>query len=226
MGDRARADPSRIPYVPFIGEENGFHSTHNYLLAGYRYDILIDNLMDLSHVDYLHRGSFSTKPAVRATVEVREENDDVIVVRTAYGTQLPPGPRSPGLQGVPVDTRTVIHWHPGQVIGFEEYIVASGEPFPERTDMPFAHMATPANDTQTHYFFCLSRTFEIDNVAMDEEIRKFQRNVIDQEDSKMLAAVDRNMGGRDLIESKPLFLSIDAGAMRVRKMMDRLLASD
>lgn len=52
------------------------------------------------------------------------------------------------------------------------------------------------------------------------------RRIFVEEDSAMLAAVDERMAGRDLWSLKPAALPGDAGAMRVRHALERLIAEE
>lgn len=219
LGEPALADPSEIPDLSAFEDSDQSHSVHSYLDADYRYDILVDNLMDLSHADYLHIGSFSVGAAEQTTIEVREADDHVVVERIQLRSPPPPFvPSAPEL----VDMRTIIRWHPGQVITFTIDMAPVGNPFSGRDSFKFYHIATPADRRRTHYFMGL-RCAGPPNPQTDETIRLTQVGVIENEDGPMLQAIDRIMEGRDLIAMQPLVLPVDKGAMRVRKVMKRLL---
>jgi len=223
-GDAKLADSTRIPEVPVLAEGSGYHSVHNYIYASYRYDILIDNLLDLSHADYLHRGSFSSGVAARTELSVTEHGDEVTVMRSLFEVAAPPMPYGNfDAEGGMTDQWFKIHWHPGQVVSFSSGIVRSGEDFAKSVIVYFSHIATPASHNRTHYFFCITRDSDIDNKELDAFIGNAQKSVIEREDGPMLEDIDRNMGGEELMSKKPLILPTDAGGMRVRRVMKRLL---
>ena len=58
---------------------------------------------------------------------------------------------------------------------------------------------------------------------MTQELAEFIRQAFATEDGPMIASVQRNMSGRALEEMKPVLLTCDAGAMRVRRARERLL---
>ena len=222
LGESALADPARIPDLSAFEDGDRYHSVHSYLDADYRYDILVDNLLDLSHADYLHVGSFAVEPAEKTTIEVREDDDDVIVERLQLRCPRPPFvPSGPDV----VDMRTIIHWHPGQVITFRIDMAPAGQDFPADDSFKFYHIATPAQEARTHYFMGL-RCAGPKDPKTDEAMRLTQVKVIENEDGPMLEAIDRIMEGRELMAMRPLVLPVDKGAMRVRRVMKRLLAGE
>ena len=218
----APADEALIPDMTEFQDQPGAQTVCSYLYADYRYDILIDNLMDLSHADYLHLGSFSAGAAQKTDLKVSQAGNDVVVERTQWRTPRPafaPGP------GDTIDLRTVIHWHPGQVITFRMNMAAAGEPLDIDHTIRFFHTATPADDSHTHYFMGIMRMGPPDPDA-DEQFRKAQLNVIDSEDGPMLSAIDDVMEHRDLMDMQPVILPIDAGGILVRRTMRRLVAAE
>jgi vanillate O-demethylase monooxygenase subunit len=78
-------------------------------------------------------------------------------------------------------------------------------------------------DTTTHYFMSFTRDFAIDSAEVDEKIAAFQLGTVQNEDSPMLKAVADEMAGKDLLEMRPVIIPNDAGALRVRRVMQRLL---
>ncbi len=85
--------PATLTTIPDMSEfvdREGAYTTRSYLAADYRYDILIDNLLDLSHADYLHKGSFSSGPAEKAETAVSLNGDDVMVQWTQRNMAPPP----------------------------------------------------------------------------------------------------------------------------------------
>jgi hypothetical protein len=58
---------------------------------------------------------------------------------------------------------------------------------------------------------------------MTQELAEFIRQAFATEDGPMIASVQRNMSGRALEEMKPVLLTRDSGAMRVRSARERLL---
>jgi vanillate O-demethylase monooxygenase subunit len=221
-GEAAAADPSRIPDMGEYEPGPDRRTVHSYLYTDYRYDILVDNLLDLTHADYLHVGSFSAGRPEAVELDVREVGDEVIVERIERRLPKPP---YASFDGDVVDMRMLIHWHPGQVITFAAQVTAPGTAFDGDAAVRFFHVATPADQDHTHYFMGLRRIGP-DDAEADAAAGRFQRGVIEHEDGPMLAAVHRNMAGRELMAMRPLQLPGDAGGLRVRRVIQRLLARE
>lgn len=218
----APADPALIPDMSAFADREGGQTTRSYLFTNYRYDVLIDNLLDLTHADYLHKGSFSAGAAERDEVEVFEDGDTVTVQRTQLGTPTPP---LTYMQVEKVDMATTIRWTPSQAVKFEIDIVPAGAPFEGKQNLVFYHIGTPADDGHTHYFMG-ARFRDPADPEMIRREKELQLAVIDGEDGPMLEAVSDLMAGRDLLEMKPLILPGDAGAVRARTVMKRRLAAE
>lgn len=84
-------------------------------------------------------------------------------------------------------------------------------------------VVTPSSANRCYYFFIHLRNYRRDDDAMTHELAEFIRQAFATEDEPMIASVQRNMGGRALEEMKPVLLTCDAGAMRVRRARERLL---
>lgn len=224
MGDAELADDKWIPDLGFMDESSTTKTVHNYFgVVSYRFDILIDNLLDLSHEDYLHRGSFSGGAGERAELTVGEEGHMVVIERVTRN--MPRRPRYEHL-GERVDVRYRIRWWPSQVVAFERIYSNSDDADAPSFTARFCHLATPAALGATHYFHAVTRADNLADAAVDVRIAELARNVILGEDGPMLEAIDSRMGGADLLELRPVILPTDLGGMRVRKVMRRLLARE
>jgi phenylpropionate dioxygenase-like ring-hydroxylating dioxygenase large terminal subunit len=222
LGDRSLADPQLIPDLSYM-EAPGVKTVHNYLKTNFRYDILVDNLLDLSHAQYLHVGSFSGGPAARSEMTVREIGNDVLLERIQYYARS--APRDAEL-GDYVDQSIQIRWRPGQVMTFVVRTIASGTPFEGGHVIYFSHITTPESANGTHYFMSGTRSYAIDDPVVDETLRQLQLRVVGTEDCPILEAIHAEMNGADLMSMRPAVLSPDAGALRVRNVMKRLLQRD
>ena len=57
-------------------------------------------------------------------------------------------------------------------------------------------------------------------------MKQAQFDAINNEDGPMLLAIDRDMAGAELLDLRPVVLPSDAGALRVRRVMRRLLKEE
>jgi vanillate O-demethylase monooxygenase subunit len=223
-GNQSAADESLIPDLSEYVTQPGLRMGSHYYYAPYRYDILVDNVLDLSHVPYLHAGSFSSGSGVEAGTTVTKEKDGgVSIVQLRQNSPAPPRDRDLGDM---VDEQYTMKWHPGQVMGFEKRTVAVGQPFAQGRWVKFGHVATPCDAKHTHYFMFHTRAHSLDDPAVDAQMSTYQRNVIESEDTPMLKAIQERMEGAELMSLRPVVLPMDKGAMRVRLVMGSRLAAE
>jgi vanillate O-demethylase monooxygenase subunit len=89
------------------------------------------------------------------------------------------------------------------------------------------HFVTPETSRTTHYFFSFTRTAALARAENnDAQIVEMLHRIFTDEDSAMLSAVQERMGGQDLWSLKPAALPGDAGAVRVRQALDKLIAEE
>ena len=220
LGDRDVADPSRIPDLsPLFA--NGRRTRFQYHGADYRTDILVDNLLDLSHVAYLHPAYASA--SARETREPSQiavsECESGVVVENVDRQRMP----LPGTDENPAYAVTTTKWYPGNVLPFVVEIGTPGTDVHFRTT--FTHICTPATASSTHYIFSETREAS-DDEALDEASAIEQRRVVVEEDSPMLAAIDALMYGQPLLDLKPVMLPTDKTAIRVRRVLEQLMEDE
>jgi phenylpropionate dioxygenase-like ring-hydroxylating dioxygenase large terminal subunit len=81
IGDADRAGETTIPRAPWLNQE-GWTAIDGMEYLPARYDLLVDNLFDLSHETYLHAGYIGT-PEVAETPITTEVDDDASVVHVS-----------------------------------------------------------------------------------------------------------------------------------------------
>jgi vanillate O-demethylase monooxygenase subunit len=93
---------------------------------------------------------------------------------------------------------------------------------------PSAHWLTPETECTTHYFFAFGLPSEMGDAA-----RGLVRYAVEGlmkpfecEDLPMLEAQQKNLGDNDFWAMQPALLPIDAGAIRARRVMERLIAAE
>lgn len=77
MGDAAKADAALIPDFSLIDPEH-WHVGKRYLHAKANYVLETDNIMDLSHVEFLHPSTLGTPAVKNALTDIRQEGNTVL----------------------------------------------------------------------------------------------------------------------------------------------------
>ncbi len=89
MGDPDRADPSLVPDY-FANDHPGWRSVSGLFRVAGGYRLMIDNLLDLSHVQFVHAATLGTDHVADFPVEVRRRADGVQIDRWILGGPPPP----------------------------------------------------------------------------------------------------------------------------------------
>jgi vanillate O-demethylase monooxygenase subunit len=221
MGDPERADESLIPDMSYLADKQRHRVQGKTLTIDAHYEIYTDNLLDLTHVEFLHGNSAGIDflDPLQHTVE---EIGSSVVTKFHYGRALSPGAyrslvNDPDARG---DFWLNIRWDAPSVmtleVGFRQ---ADDRAFIQRN----AHILTPVNDRQCRYIYAGTRDWALGDAAIDEQTRAWHRKGFLEEDKPMVEAVSRMMDGRTLEEMKPMLLSFDAGPMRVRRLLSAMI---
>ncbi|MDM0032409.1 aromatic ring-hydroxylating dioxygenase subunit alpha [Variovorax sp. J22P271] len=227
MGDPALADPSRIPDFSFADDLVPTQMSKGYTLARSNYQLLSDNIMDLSHVDFLHPTTLGANELSKVKATFADKGDDVQICWWSPNSKAFPGfaaylPDADAL----ADQWTEVMWHAPGYMRLENGATTAGRPRDEGVNTTNLHLMTPESETSTHYFFLNSRDFDVANGPLNDMAAQMLAGVFTNEDKPMVEAQQRYMGTTDLMAAKPVLLPIDAGAMRCRRVLQRLIEKE
>jgi len=225
MGDAALCDPTLVPDYSVIRElpEQSLIWTHIHSNA--RCDLMTDNIMDLSHADLLHPGSLATGGEVTKLVPKIEDRGDEVKVSWRWRSASTPPVFSPVVPpGMECNISLEVTWRPAALmyIRFAVESPEDGAPIEVRG----CHLMTPETERSSHYFFFGSRNFLVDDAALTAFSQQQMLHVFSQEDKPMIEAAQAAMGDSDLWEMKPVLLSGDAGAVRVRRKLQAMVEAE
>jgi vanillate O-demethylase monooxygenase subunit len=158
-GDPKLADQALLPDLNEAGfyEPEFRYRPFYYLDVAGRYQLLNDNLLDLTHLAYLHASSIGVE-ANASTAEQREHTDRVIRSRRVMKSI----PQAPIMKGKvdyegPVDrTAGMTFYLPGFHAGIDYVSIPQEHPTRGGEQLRAArvfHAVTPALKNSTHYFF-------------------------------------------------------------------------
>ena len=229
MGDPALADPALIPDHGSIGLEDDGLITDEVLYEELeaRYQLIHDNLMDLSHVAFLHRntlGGGSDSSAEAKVIETEGENwmEGERVVRG-----IPTTPHFAGYLGYDgLCDRSIGQrfYLPALHHGWDIYAYADRHPEAGKVfgKLMVYHGITPGRRNTTHYFFATARNFGLE---AQEEMRAATSAVI-REDVWGLAHVERMI--RELGDRRPPEFSArtDTQQLLARRKLEKLVARE
>jgi vanillate O-demethylase monooxygenase subunit len=201
------------------------------MLVRANYQLLIDNLLDLSHTCYLHAGVLGNADTVGAEIKVEQDGDDVLVGRHSHNA-APPGILSPFWPGHPlkVDVFNRVRWMAPSALKLISGLTAPGAAWESGTGLHAIHMLTPETQTTTHYFFTAVRwNIRTQDAAlnrqMQSKIAELRRYAFEAEDAPIIEAQQRRIAvaSRTL---EPMILPIDAGPMRYKRVLAKMIEAE
>jgi phenylpropionate dioxygenase-like ring-hydroxylating dioxygenase large terminal subunit len=223
-GDRDTADPALIPDFTAITESAPIHSVRGYTLLKAPYEFGIDNLMDLSHIEFVHRGSFAGNGVIFGGQHAVREDGDAL----HSDWWMPDVPAPSHTRGIyPPDMRCDhwldMRWNAPASMLLQVGSTPTGRPRAEGIAVDQAHILTPASADTTHYFWASARRYELASTDLDTMLRNLFQQAFDDEDKPVIQAAYENLEGQDFTDAKPVSLGVDAGGLRVRRRLIALL---
>lgn len=228
MGDTALADPALIRDLSFLGAAPETAFSSGYLCGHGHYQLFVDNILDLSHTDYLHPDTLGGGSISRTKAEVVEREDGAIFVAWRCWDDVPTplmrGRLPPGVEHV--DSWTEVTWSAPGVISLVNGAVPAGTPREEGPNALNCHVFTPQTATSTHYFFASTRDHRLDDAELNEATRRIRAQIFSTEDEPMIRGQQERIGEADFWSLRPVMLPIDEGAVRVRRRMEAMIAAE
>lgn len=221
MGAREAADQALIPDAHWMVQP-GWVGVGDRLPIACRYELMRDNLLDLSHLTYLHPNSIGTDSIAETPVRTSVEGDRVWIIREICDTLAPPTFRQWGAPAGAVDRWQMMHWDAPANIIIESKVLAAGTNDDSRGIVfCILNFITPETDRSCHYFWAQARNFLPDDEALSAEL-KAGLHAIFLEDKAMAEAQDERM--REFPDLPGASARFDSGQLQVRRIAQRLLA--
>lgn len=233
VGDPDLADPGLVPDMGQMADP-GWAGDGLTIHAGCNYQLILDNLMDLTHEEFVHSSSIGQAELSGADIDVTRDGDRTVTV-TRWMTGITPPPfwlknmrdRFPGFDG-PVDRWQIIHFEAPSTIRIDVGVAKAGTGAPEGDRSQgvngyVMNTITPETARSSHYFWAFMRNYRLDSQLITTQLRNGVQNVF-AEDEDMLVAQQR------AIDAHPdhvfYSLNIDVGGMWVRRILDEMLAAE
>ena len=213
-GDPALADPALIPDFAFLDDAPPME--RGVLTMQANYELVTDNLMDLTHAEFLHVETFGVNGSLfesgQQTVET--DPDGAIWNKWDMCDARPPEWSKPMLpEGARIDQKLHIRWHAPASMALTIAISRAGTGETLLPQMCNPHIITPETHTSSHYFYDHEPT---------EAARAMAMQVFTQEDEPMIEAAQAALGTTDFWEARPAILATDAAAIRARRRLMQL----
>lgn len=227
-GDPALADPATVPVFPVLNPER-YAVGHGYLKAKANYELESDNILDLSHIEFLHP-LFATEAVRRGKIETSQEGNTVWSKRLMTNDHLPSFLEEIfGLQpGAAADRWLDCRWQAPALIELYSGATPAGRPREEGREAPSVHFFTPESSTTTHYFYgmCCPKSIGLKAQEIAQQQTDAVRGPFEAEDLPVVEAQQEMIGDADFMSLKPVLLPGDAGAGRARQILKKMISAE
>jgi vanillate O-demethylase monooxygenase subunit len=223
MGDPALADPAKAPAFHWYDDPSWACSGDCLPMRGNNM-LLIDNLLDLSHLPFLHPSTVGSQGDTNPELHWERGRDFVRGTRSTYN--LPPSPRF-AKEGITFNTDRiqVMTYTPPANVAIEITVTEAGKTPGDPTDRANRHIIilnsiTPETETSSHYFWGNGRDFMIG----DKEQTLATHRMIESTFHEDIGIIEAEQRIIDLAPGAPqIDVMGDTGGLQARRLLERLL---
>lgn len=227
IGDDADAGPgAREPYDYPWDDGADWRVLHAKFHARFDHRLLIDNLMDVTHLPFAHKSTIGTTAVADDAVSTTERDGERVRV-TRWMENIDQAPAHLEVTGFSgkVDRWQIMEFCPPGIVWFQtgSAVAGAGGRAAEGGDLLLdrhsVHVLTPETETTSHYFWATahkagSLTADQEQTLYDRTVHAFNEDlvIIEGQYQRLDAAIPT------------IDLNADAGALEVRRLMARLIA--
>lgn len=230
MGAPEAADPSMIPDFSFQDSDLAFVGK-GYLNVKTNYELEIENILDLSHIEFLHPTTLGSDQVSTGKYQSLQDGETVwsnrdIEAELMVDEMCVKMGTEPGL---PVDRWIHARWNaPANLAIFAGAVTAGRSKTEASGKGPSAHLFTPETDRSTHYWYSttFSKSAGSDGARMVEDTIAYMTIPFQTEDLPMLENQQANIGDRTLRTLGLAWLPGDAAGARARKILYRKIDAE
>jgi phenylpropionate dioxygenase-like ring-hydroxylating dioxygenase large terminal subunit len=228
MGDPALADLATITDFHWLDDPEWGAKT-SYLHAEANWQLVVDNLLDLTHLAFVHETTIGNAALVEnASVRVQRDGNKVIMTRWMIDTPPPPTFVKVGGFTGNVDRWQIIDYTPPAFLRLDVGACPTGTGAPEGNrvngiSMRNLNAITPETESTSHYFWGQCHSFDVNNRETTEKIFQ-QINTAFLEDVAVFQAQQRSIERNP--DAPKLDIPADAGANQARRIIRQLYAAE
>ena len=228
MGDPAQADPAAIVDYPYHNDAGNWPNKHDVYPIKANHMLMVDNLMDLTHLGYLHAKTVGGNPAAHVDAEMKTTRTPTGLKFTRWMRNSVPPPtyvKAAGFTGRVdrwqefefVAPSSVLQWTGATDAGTD----AEGGEREGGFQFRLFHGLTPETDTSCFYFWSVANGYRQNEPEATEQLyREIAPTFV--EDRVMVEAQQARLS--EFGESGLVDIASDATRMHMRRMVERLIA--
>ena len=230
MGEAARADASAIVDFPYHNDHAHWPNKHDCYRINGNYMLMVDNLMDLTHLGYLHAKTVGGNPAAHVNAEMKTDRTPTGIKFTRWMRNSVPPPsyvKAAGFQGRVdrwqefewVAPSSVLQWTGAADVGTGACEGAREGGFQFR----LFHGLTPETETSCFYFWSCANGYRQNEPEATEQLyREIAPTFV--EDKEMVEAQQARLS--EFGEHGLVNIVSDANRVIMRRFIDRLIAEE
>ncbi|MGV7242786.1 aromatic ring-hydroxylating dioxygenase subunit alpha [Caballeronia sp. M23-90] len=228
MGPPEHADPAAIIEVPEWGDPAWGINQGDAMTVDCHYLYVTDNLLDPSHVAWVHPSSFGNAACEGEPLSTLENGKGVTVSRWMRNAEVAPFyARYVKFSGRCDRKQQYEVRFPSHAVIKAVFTPAgtgseSGPMHPDVFLMNSYNFLTPVDESTTRYYWFQARNFDQSDALVSEQFNEDVRHAFD-EDRVILAAVHAGMANR---RTPNINLALDAGPTRFRRGVQRLIDAE
>jgi vanillate O-demethylase monooxygenase subunit len=231
VGDPDRADPSTVIDYPYHNDYEQWPHKHEVLHLGCDYRLLADNLMDLTHVAYVHQATFGGNPLdePEAKIDMSVGERGLTFCRWLLDSTPPPT----YTQVVPFAGR-VDRWQqfeyvaPGTMMQWSGALDVGRGAYDNREqdggfNLRLFHGVTPETATSCHYFWSTANGFRQHEPEITEAI--FKAAAVTFDEDRVVLEAQQAMLARSG-EDGLVDVGSDSVRLKMRQIMENMLDAE
>lgn len=226
--DPSEPDLSVLPdYSPLDdGHSNALAYTCMHLPVNY--ELIIDNVMDLSHIDHVHGEIITTRGKLSPIVPQVRESGNSISARWEWSQQPAMMIFAPFLPRPEEEANQYfdITWSAPANIQLTVAAVQDSTSFDDAINQYDLHTCTPEDIFSTHYFFATRRNHAVEDAEYNAAKIAGMHAAFEDEDGPLVKAVQDEMGDREFFSLKPALMTNDVAPVKVRRLLDRMIKAE
>jgi phenylpropionate dioxygenase-like ring-hydroxylating dioxygenase large terminal subunit len=228
MGATELADPSKIVPVAHWGESGWGTNSGDAMTVDAHYLFVTDNLLDPSHVAWVHPGSFGDAACESEPVTVEATGYSIVASRWMRGVEVAPF-YAPFVKFRGLCDRLQYYEvrFPSHAI-IKAIIVPAGSGGPDAEHHPQVfvmdsyNFMTPVDADQTRYYWFQIRNFAPEDPAVSNQMTDSVRSIF-EEDRAILKAVHQGFKQK---RTPNIDIAIDSAPLRFRRRLNQLIAAE
>ena len=231
MGEPSLANPADIVDY-FWHDSPDWRMKPGYIHYQANYKLIIDNLLDFTHLAWVHPTTLGTESAagLKPVIERNTEGKGTLTISRWYlNDEMPNLHKSVATFEGKVDRWQIYQWSPPACLRMDAGSAPAGTGAPEGQRVPqalqFRHTSiqTPETETTSHYWFCQARNFALEDAAMTESI--YQNVVVAFEEDRTMIEAQQKIISQ--VPERPMVpIAADSGLNQARWLLDRLAQAE